>query len=206
ICAMLVLMNYLGVRRISPYLFLGALLWVTVLKSGVHATIAGVLLALTIPLRGDNATSPAHRLESDLKAPVAFAVLPLFAFANSGVYLWDMAIKDLLHPVSTGIALGLFLGKQAGVMMVAALLVIMGWGKLPQGATWKSFYGVAVITGIGFTMSLFVGSLAFKEEAGTAAAVDERIGILVGSMLSAVVGYLLLHFATRKANRSPGTN
>jgi NhaA family Na+:H+ antiporter len=139
--------------------------------------------------------------------PVVFAVLPLFAFANAGVSFQGMSIQDFGHSITLGIALGLFLGKQIGIMSVTALLVYLRVARLPQGATWLSFYGVALITGIGFTMSLFIGGLAFKENA-VELAVDERVGILLGSAVSAVVGYLVLRFATSgraaAADKSPG--
>ncbi|MFZ9196606.1 MAG: Na+/H+ antiporter NhaA [Burkholderiales bacterium] len=195
--AVLVLMNRTGVRYISPYLLVGLVLWVAVLKSGVHATLAGVLLALTIPLRdeGGGKTSLSRQLEHDLHVPVVFAVLPLFAFANAGVSFEGMSLQDFGHSITLGIAVGLFLGKQLGVMSVAVLLIALRLARLPQGATWASFYGIAVITGIGFTMSLFIGGLAFKENAAELA-VDERVGILLGSAVSAIIGYLVLRFAT----------
>ena len=195
----LVLMNRAGVKRISPYLLVGLVLWVAVLKSGVHATLAGVLLALTIPLRTRTSreAAPARDLERDLHAPVAFGVLPLFAFANAGVSFAGMSLADLGHGITLGIAAGLFLGKQLGVMLVAALLVYTGLARLPAGASWGAFYGASVITGIGFTMSLFIGGLAFKEEFVANLPVDERVGILVGSAASALVGYLVLRFALR---------
>ena len=201
--AVLILLNLMGVRRISPYLLVGIVLWAAVLKSGVHATLAGVLLALTIPLRGPGKTddSPSQQLERDLHTPVTYAVLPLFAFANAGVSFDGMALRDLTHTIPLGIALGLFVGKQAGVMLVTMLLVGLKAARLPQGATWASFYGVAVITGIGFTMSLFIGGLAFKEEFAANLPVDERVGILLGSAVSAVIGYLVLRVATSR----PGT-
>jgi Na+:H+ antiporter, NhaA family len=179
-------------------------LWAAVLKSGVHATIAGVLLALTIPLRtGKQEISPSRQLEHDLHGSVTFAVLPLFAFANAGVSFTGMALADLAHPITTGIALGLFLGKQAGIMAVSSALIAARWARLPQGATWGSFYGVAVLTGIGFTMSLFIGSLAFKGEIAVALPVDERVGILLGSAVSAIVGYLILRVViARQADRT----
>jgi NhaA family Na+:H+ antiporter len=207
--AILILMNKAGVRHISPYLLVGLVLWVAVLKSGVHATLAGVLLALTIPLKDDGSRkkSPSRQLEHDLHMPVVFAVLPLFAFANAGVSFQGMSIQDFGHSITLGIALGLFLGKQIGVMSVTALLIYLRVTRLPQGATWLSFYGVALITGIGFTMSLFIGGLAFKENA-VELAVDERVGILLGSAVSAVVGYLVLRFATSgraaAVDKSPG--
>jgi NhaA family Na+:H+ antiporter len=195
----LVLMNLAGVRRISPYLLIGVVLWAAVLKSGVHATIAGVLLALTIPLRtrAPEEASPARELERDLHLPVVFGVLPLFAFANAGVDFGGMQLADLGHGVTLGIVAGLFLGKQLGVMLVTALLVSTGLARLPSGSNWAAFYGVAVLTGIGFTMSLFIGSLAFKEEIAASLPVDERIGILLGSGMSALAGYLVLQWVLR---------
>ena len=195
----LVLMNVAGVRRISPYLLVGLVLWAAVLKSGVHATIAGVLLALTIPLRTrkEGEAAPARELERDLHAPVAFGVLPLFAFANAGVDFAGMQLADLGHGITLGTAAGLFLGKQAGVLLVTVPLVVAGLARLPTGANWAAFYGVAVLTGIGFTMSLFIGSLAFKEEFAASLPVDERVGILLGSGLSALAGYLVLRFSLR---------
>jgi len=197
--AALVLMNLAGVRRISPYLLIGIVLWAAVLKSGVHATIAGVLLALTIPLRTRAAgeASPARELERDLHLPVVFGVLPLFAFANAGVDFGGMRLADLGHGVTLGIAAGLFLGKQLGVALVTALLVAAGLARLPSGTNWAAFYGVAVLTGIGFTMSLFIGSLAFKEELAASLPVDERVGILLGSGISALAGYLVLRYVLR---------
>jgi NhaA family Na+:H+ antiporter len=198
---LLVVFNRSGVRRLSPYLLVGLVLWVAVLKSGVHATLAGVLLALTIPLRvgGPPEASPARRLEADLHGPVSFGVLPLFAFANAGVALGGMQLADLAHPIPLGITAGLFLGKQVGVMLVSVPLVLAGLARLPSGTGWPAFYGAAIVTGIGFTMSLFIGSLAFKEEFAANLPVDERIGILLGSALSAIVGYLILRFALRRS-------
>ncbi len=195
--AVLIVMNVAGVRRLSPYLLVGLVLWAAVLKSGVHATLAGVLLALTIPLRADEAeASPSQQLERDLHTPVTFFVLPLFAFANAGVSFAGMSLGDIAHPITLGTALGLFIGKQVGIMGTSALLIWSGAARLPQGATWAGFYGVAVLAGIGFTMSLFIGSLAFKEELAVVLPVDERVGILLGSAASAVLGYWVLRMAT----------
>jgi NhaA family Na+:H+ antiporter len=198
---LLAVFNYTGVRRLSPYLLVGLVLWVAVLKSGVHATLAGVLLALTIPLRvpGPREAAPARRLEVDLHGAIAFGVLPLFAFANAGVAFDGMQLSDLAHPIPLGITAGLFLGKQLGIMLVSVPLVLAGLARLPSGTTWTAFYGAAVVTGIGFTMSLFIGSLAFKEEFVAQLPVDERIGILLGSALSAIAGYLVLRFALRRS-------
>jgi len=198
----LVMLNRSGVTRIAPYLLVGLVLWAAVLKSGVHATLAGVLLALTIPLRGGGGEGPALRLERDLHVPVAFGVLPLFAFANASVSFDNMQFADLAHSVPLGITAGLFFGKQIGVMLVVFALVSMGLARLPSGANWASFYGVALITGIGFTMSLFVGGLAFKEEFAAQLPVDERVGILLGSALSAVGGYLVLRYSLRGQRRA----
>ena len=196
--ALLVWLNRAGVTRISPYLLIGVVLWVAVLKSGVHATLAGVLLAMTVPFRvAPDVASPSQLLERDLHAPVAFGVLPLFAFANAGVSLHGLTLNDLAHPVNLGIALGLFVGKQAGVMAVTALLLGLRVARLPQGATWLSFYGVVVLSGIGFTMSLFIGSLAFHEGLPAKLPVDERLGILLGSAMSAIAGYLILRAALK---------
>ncbi len=194
----LVVFNVAGVRRISAYLLVGLILWAAVLKSGVHATIAGVLLAMTIPLRTGNAPSPARQLEGDLHGPVQFAILPLFALANAGVSFQGMSWSDLGHPVTMGIAAGLFLGKQIGIMLCAGVLVALGVARLPQGATWLSFYAVSIICGIGFTMSLFIGSLAFVGDTSATLGVDERVGILLGSAISAVVGLALLRHALRR--------
>jgi len=201
----LVLMNRTGVKRVSPYLLVGLVLWAAVLKSGVHATLAGVLLALTIPLRTRSAgeVAPARELERDLHAPVAFGVLPLFAFANAGVSFSGMQLADLGHSITFGIAAGLFFGKQLGVMLVAALLVLAGLARLPSGTRWTAFYGAAILTGIGFTMSLFIGGLAFKEEFVADLPVDERVGILLGSAASALAGYWVLRFARSAASPSP---
>jgi NhaA family Na+:H+ antiporter len=190
--------NVAGVRRISAYLLVGLVLWAAVLKSGVHATIAGVLLAMTIPLRTGDAPSPARQLEGDLHGPVQIAILPLFALANAGVSFQGMSWADLGDPVTLGIAAGLFLGKQVGIMLFAAALIFAKIARLPQGAGWLGFYAVSVLCGIGFTMSLFIGSLAFGGAAETLA-VDERVGILLGSAISAIAGLALLRFALRRA-------
>ncbi len=189
----LLALNRAGVVRLAPYLFVGLVLWVSVLKSGVHATLAGVALAFFIPLRtgGAEPHSPLQRLEQDLHASVAFAILPLFAFANAGVSLQGVTVAALLEPVPLGIAAGLLLGKTVGVFLASWLTVRLGFARLPQGAGWGSMLGVSVLCGIGFTMSLFVASLAF-EGAGSAYVVQTRLGILCGSLAAAVIGYALL--------------
>ncbi len=191
--AALLVINRRGVARIAPYLLVGLVLWVAVLKSGVHATLAGVILAFFIPLRGAGGSPLAH-LEHLLHPYVAFLILPLFAFANTGISLAGLSPQSLLHPVPLGIAAGLLIGKQTGVFGFSWLAIKLGLGKLPEGAGWAALYGIAALCGIGFTMSLFIGSLA-AEQAGTAMLVDNRLGILGGSVLSAIIGYLVLSYA-----------
>lgn len=203
--AALVGLNRAGVRRLAPYLLLGAAMWVCVLKSGVHATLAGVALAFTIPLSGASADggdeadhehggehgghSPAALLEHALHPWVAFAIMPIFALANAGVSLAGLSFSSFLQPIPLGVALGLFLGKQFGVFGFSWLAVRAGICAKPEGASWAQLYGVAIVTGIGFTMSLFIGGLAFAGEEQAAAV---RLGVLAGSLLSALVGYAVL--------------
>ena len=191
--AVLLLINRSGVTAIPLYALVGLVMWVAVLESGVHATLAGVLLALFIPLTdAKNRThSPLRFLENELHTAVAFVTLPLFAFFNAGVALGEVTLHTLTHPVSLGITLGLFLGKQSGIFLFCMAGVSLGIARLPKGVTAIQLYGVAVLCGVGFTMSLFIGSLAF-EELQQPALFDERIGILVGSLLSAMAGYLVL--------------
>lgn len=179
----LVALNRAGVLRLAPYMVVGAVLWVCMLKSGIHATIAGVVLGLAIPLPALN------RLEHGLHPWVAFLILPLFAFANSGLSFQGINLATLADPVFLGIALGLFLGKQIGVFGFAWTLIRLGLGRLPEGADWRTLYGVSVLTGIGFTMSLFIGGLAFPDGGSV---VETRFGVLIGSLLSAGIGYALL--------------
>ena len=195
----LALMNRMGVTRIASYIFIGAIMWVSVLKSGVHATLAGVLLAFFIPHKTkDNCGhSPLHQLEEDLHPAVAYIILPVFAFANTGVPLAGLSFSDLLHPIPLGIALGLFIGNQVGVMGMSWLAVKLRLAKLPADIGWGELYGVALLCGIGFTMSLFIGSLAF-EQGGPDIAINDRLGILVGSTLSAVSGYFWLRWRLNK--------
>ncbi|MBX8562511.1 Na+/H+ antiporter NhaA [Pseudomonas cichorii] len=190
--AVLIAMNRLKVRRLLPYLITGALLWFFVLQSGVHATLAGVALALCIPLGKpeEEARSPLLFLEEKLHYWVAFAIVPVFGFANAGVALAGISADNLLDPVPLGVALGLFVGKQIGVFLAAWLAIRAGFAVLPQGSNWVQLYGVALLCGIGFTMSLFIGNLAFP---GAAHLVDEvKIGVLMGSGLAAIAGVLLL--------------
>jgi NhaA family Na+:H+ antiporter len=198
----LVALNIARVTRITPYMLIGVFVWVCVLKSGVHATLAGVAIGLAIPLRGRSAEeeSPLHALEHTLHPWVTYAILPLFAFANAGVPLTGLSLASLLAPLPLGIAAGLFLGKQVGVLAATWIAVQLGFGKLPPGANWLQIYGVALLTGIGFTMSLFIGTLAFHTaEENTAV----RIGVLTGSLLSAFAGYAVLHWAGRRPSATP---
>jgi Na+:H+ antiporter, NhaA family len=200
--ALLIALNRLGVRRLAPYVLTGVFLWVCVLKSGVHATLAGVVLGLAIPLAGsDDQPSPSGQLEHMLHPWVAYAILPIFAFANAGVPLAGVAMDALTAPVPLGILLGLFFGKQLGVFAICALAIKAGLARLPAGASWGQFYGVSVLCGIGFTMSLFIGTLAFPEEAGHGAGI--RLGVLAGSLLSAVTGALVLFWTGRKSAGEP---
>jgi NhaA family Na+:H+ antiporter len=199
ILAALAGLNRAGVTRLSLYLVLGAVLWVVVLKSGVHATLAGVALALTIPV-GRGAGSPLQRLEHALHAWVAFLVVPVFGFANAGVSFAGMSFTSLLAPVPLGIALGLFVGKQIGVFGVAWLLIKLKLAQRPEGATLVQLYGVALICGIGFTMSLFIGLLAFPTSPDLQDAV--KLGVLGGSLLSALTGAVVLLAAAKRPTRS----
>jgi len=197
-------LNRSGVTRPAAYFLLGIPLWIAVLKSGVHATLAGVVLAMFIPVRGprgETATpesaSPLHRLEHALHPWVAFGVLPIFAFANAGVSLRGLAGADLLQAVPLGILAGLFLGKQLGIMALSGAAVRLGVASLPDHVRWSHLYGAAILCGIGFTMSLFIASLAFEQGTTTTAGL-ERLGILGGSLLSAFVGLAVLRAFTSK--------
>ena len=194
--AVLALLNRCRVLSIAPYILVGVVLWVAVLKSGVHATLAGVALAFFIPMKGqDEDDSPLRRLEHDLHPAVAFGIVPLFAFANAGVSLEGVTLASAFAPVPLGIAAGLFVGKTVGVFGFAWASIRLGIGRLPEGATWASLFGVAMLCGIGFTMSLFIASLAL-DQGGPAYEAATRIGILGGSMVSAICGYLLLRVVT----------
>ena len=195
----LFIMNRRNVTSTSAYLLIGAVLWLATLKSGVHATLAGVALAFFIPMR-DNKNpeySPLKELEHNLHSPVSYVVLPVFAFANSGIDLFALNMASLVHPVTLGITLGLFIGKQLGVFGFSWLLIKSGVAKLPSGVNFTQLYGVSILCGVGFTMSLFIGSLAF-ESTGMNQMFDERLGILAGSILSAIGGYLVLKNNLRK--------
>jgi NhaA family Na+:H+ antiporter len=196
--AVLILQNWRGVMRLTSYIVFGLIMWAAVLKSGVHATIAGVLLAFTIPLKHPKGEkcSPLRNLEHDLHPTVAFIILPLFAFANTGIPLDGMRLETLLSSEPFGIAAGLFIGKQLGVFTFAWTAIRVGIASLPKGASWVQLYGISVLTGIGFTMSLFISSLAFEE--GSTNLKADRLGILAGSILSAIIGYLILWYASRR--------
>ncbi|QHG08845.1 Na+/H+ antiporter NhaA [Moraxella osloensis] len=186
------LMNRFNVTRTTAYIMIGVLLWAAMLKSGIHATLAGVLLALFIPMTDNKHPehSPLESVEHDLQDTVSFIILPIFAFANAGIYLGGTGLSSLLHTVPLGIALGLLLGKPIGVMLFSWLGVKLGLASLPTNVDWRQVFGVAILCGIGFTMSLFIGGLAF---AGLEVKpFDERIGIILGSLLAGILGYFYL--------------
>ncbi|MFJ3482032.1 Na+/H+ antiporter NhaA [Pseudomonas sp. NPDC090202] len=194
----LIALNRLGVVKLAPYVLLGIVLWVCVLKSGVHATLAGVVLAFCIPLKtGKDTPSPLQQLEHGLHPWVAYGILPLFAFANAGVPLAGATLESFTHAVPLGIALGLLVGKTVGVFGLTWLAIKTGMAVLPTGANWGQVLGVSVLCGIGFTMSLFVGSLAFVPGQSEFAGMD-RMGILTGSILAALLGYALTAMSSRK--------
>lgn len=196
-------LNRLGVRAITPYLLLGVILWVAVLKSGVHATLAGVVVAFCIPMsekEGEH-EPPLYRLEHALVPWVSFGIMPVFAFANAGVSLAGMGPSSLLEPISAGIAVGLLAGKQIGILLACLLAVMLGISKLPSGINWQQIWGVSLLAGIGFTMSLFIGNLAFTTPEQAAAV---RVGVLSGSVVSAFLGYVVLRLSHRAAERRVG--
>lgn len=199
----LLYLNLRGTGTKFPFIFIGILMWAAMLKSGIHATLTGVIVALFIPLRCAEGSkeSMLKNMEHDLHGTVAFFVLPLFAFANAGISLSNVGTEQLLHPVPMGIALGLFLGKQIGIFSLCWIAIRLGITKLPDGMTYGSLYGTAALCGIGFTMSLFIGSLAF-EATGINSVFDERLGIIIGSVLSGVVGYLVLRACYNKSDEA----
>ncbi len=197
ILACAVAANSLGVRSTSVFVLMGIALWVAVLKSGVHATLAGVLIAWCIPLQSSLGRSPLKDLESDLHAPVAFVILPLFAFANAGLPLADLGVQDFTHPVTMGVIAGLVLGNPIGVLLFTGIGVALGVTRLPYGVNWLQMAGTGFICGIGFTMSLFIAGLAF-EHAGGVNYSFVRLGILAGSALAAVLGCVLLAIGLRR--------
>lgn len=194
-----VIMNRMGVTRVSGYILLGVVLWVAVLKSGVHATLAGVLIAFCVPMRDQQGQSPLLSLEHDLHGPVAFAILPIFAFANAGLTFDGMSMSSLNHPVTLGVILGLFVGKPLGIMLFVGLAAGLRLVKLPANISWIQVLGVAFACGIGFTMSLFITGLAYEHGSGDYYN-GNRLGVLLGSVMSALAAYLLLHLALPKTS------
>ena len=193
-----IVMNRLGVRKTSGYVLLGVVLWIAVLKSGVHATLAGVLIAFCVPMGTAGGVSPLRELENDLHGPVAFAILPLFAFANAGLSLAGATAASLTHTVTTGVVAGLVVGKPLGILLFVAMAVLPGLARLPSQVNWWQLAGVACACGIGFTMSLFIAGLAFEHGGGTYFG-GVRLGILIGSILSAAIAYLILQFGLKKS-------
>jgi Na+:H+ antiporter, NhaA family len=193
--ALLAILNFRGVTRIAPYVLVGVFIWLCVLKSGVHATLAGVATALAVPLTVPNGgtQSPLEKLEEALHPWVTFGVLPLFAFGNAGVTLAGMTLEKVFSSIPMGIAMGLFVGKPIGIFGFSFAAIKLRLAGKPDGATWPQMFGVAVLGGIGFTMSLFIGMLAFVD---TERAAEIRIGVLLGSIMSACVGYLILSRVT----------
>ena len=190
-------LNARGAHRYAPILFLGVVLWVLVLKSGIHATLAGVITAFFIPLRDRWGKSPLHSLEHGLEPWVAFFIVPVFAFANAGVSFAGMTTDAITSPVTIGIVAGLVLGKQVGVFGATWLVVKSGIARLPHGANWAHVYGLSALAGIGFTMSLFIGGLSYTD----AGLMNEvRLGVLVASAISAVIGYTVLMAVSRKVD------
>ena len=199
----LVIFNRMGVMRLWPFLVLGAVLWVLVLMSGIHATLAGVILALTIPIRltpgtpeASPAISPLHKLEHALHKPVAFVVVPIFGFANAGVSFAGVTPATLVDPLTLGVGAGLVVGKLIGILGIVVIMVRTGLAELPAAASWGQMLGVSLLCGIGFTMSLFIGLLAFEDPS-----MQDRVkfGILGGSVIAGLSGYILLRFFDRRA-------
>jgi len=201
----LFLLKWRKVTTIAPYLMVGIILWVAVLKSGVHATLAGVILGLFIPLKSVDSDgqeeSPLDRMIHELHPIVAFGILPLFAFVNAGVNLSGMSASDLLTGIPFAIAMGLFFGKQIGVFGFSLIAIMLGVCKKPEGSNWGQIYGVSILCGVGFTMSLFVGSLAF-EDTGLGYSRPDRLGIIIGSLAAGVLGFIVLKLATGKATKT----
>jgi NhaA family Na+:H+ antiporter len=193
----LLILNKYNIKKILPYLIVGCFMWFFTHESGIHATIAGVLLASTIPHRKkDKAFSLLIKIEHAISPYVAFMIMPLFAFANAGVSLNGLTFSSLLLPVPLGILLGLFVGKQVGVMLFSYVSIKLKFAQMPNNSDWLSLYGVSILTGIGFTMSLFVGNLAFVENTQYIDGV--KIGVLTGSLLSTIFGYFLLLLTSKK--------
>jgi NhaA family Na+:H+ antiporter len=196
----LTILNKRNVISESPYILIGLIMWAAALKSGIHATLAGVILAMFIPIRSkaNPDVSPLKAMEHDLHTIVAFFVLPVFAFANAGINFTGIGLNEMFHGVPVGIAVGLFLGKQIGIFGLCWLFIKLKVTNLPRGMDWGSLYGTAALCGIGFTMSLFIGSLAF-EDVGVNSLFDERLGIIAGSILSGIVGYVILRMKLKES-------
>jgi len=199
--SVLILFNLFGITKKSLYFAMATVLWVAVLKSGVHATLAGVAFAFTIPMNAVDENgrrySPVREIEHDLHPWITFFILPLFAFVNAGVDMRSISLDQAIGPVPLGIALGLFMGKQMGVFVFSWVAIKLKIAHLPEGSSWLMLYGVSLLTGIGFTMSLFIDSLAFEDD--TLFAYTDKLAILVGTFLSALIGYIVLRIAVKNA-------
>ncbi|WDE00842.1 Na+/H+ antiporter NhaA [Thalassomonas actiniarum] len=196
-------LNKRGVTTTSPYIFFGIVLWIAVLKSGVHATLAGVVLAFFIPIKGKgDEPSPLKSLEHNLHSMVAFIVLPIFAFANAGIDFAGVGLQEVAAPVPLGIILGLVVGKQLGVFGLCFVAIKLGFAKLPANVNWQLLYGAALLCGVGFTMSLFIGSLAFEQGTGNLLFQD-RLGIVIGSLISGILGFLVIKHAVARLAHEP---
>ena len=194
---LLILLNRLRVTITMIYILIGIVLWFCVLKSGIHATLSGIALAFVIPIRDRKhpQVSPLRNLERTLHPWIAFGVLPIFAFSNAGISLTRMGLKNLFSHITLGVALGLFLGKQIGIWLACWLGIKTGWANMPYGGNWRSLYGISLVAGIGFTMSLFIGALAFGD-IGQQHLAMVRLGVMIGSFLSGIFGYLILYFTS----------
>jgi NhaA family Na+:H+ antiporter len=195
--ALLFVLNRRGVKRIAAYMLVGVFIWLSVLKSGVHATLAGVIVAAFIPLKADDEKSPARHLEHELHPWVAFGVLPVFAFANAGVSLQGLGMESMTSGITLGIIAGLFIGKQVGVFGMTGLAIATGLARMPRGLNWGQLWGAALLCGIGFTMSLFIGSLAF-EHGDMLQVAAVKLGVIGGSLLSGLLGVVVLHASLGK--------
>jgi NhaA family Na+:H+ antiporter len=191
-------LNYSSKVNNTAYILIGTVMWVATLKSGVHATLAGVILGLFIPVKNNKVSF--RSLEESLHVPVNHVILPLFAFVNTGINFDNISSKDFVDTVTLGIALGLFVGKQLGIFIFSWMAIKFKIGLMPEGIEWRHIYAVAILGGVGFTMSLFMGSLAFECSQDICMNVtDERLGILIGSVFSGVVGYIIMRVATKDA-------
>lgn len=199
---LLMLLNRLRIKSFTPYALVGIALWLCVLKSGIHATLSGVILALAYPIRTDDEPnrSPLREIETKLHPWVAFGVMPLFAFANAGVPFAGFSMKTIFESIPIGIAIGLFFGKQIGIFVSSWFAIKLNVAHMPREATWADMYGIAILCGIGFTMSLFIGTLAFSNFPELKYQAYVRIGVLTGSLISGVVGYCVLYLLARNRN------